>query len=389
MIVKKFLIVFMVLAWVVSCSSKNTTRNAPSKHSRETAQSKPAHHMQDSESLTRTIRSAKQKFTKLLQTHKKNVARRWGKNEVKMSSSHIFVKYTQNYKSRAIVKFDPGLISIETLDKSNSTQSLKDTIVATLLTPSDPRSIEMFSAKTNRLSGRPFFYGMIKDQRKQNINTKKSALKYASYLVKNRLKVRSISINGSKSTVYYVNIRMINDHQHVRARRYTQYINKYASRYRVNRSLVYAIIETESNFNPYAISSAPAYGLMQIVPRSAGRDAYKKIYGTNKTPSSAFLLNDKNNIQMGIAYINILSYRYLAKIRNPVSREYCLIAAYNTGIGNVFSIFSKKQSQAINQINQLSSLHLYQYLRKNLRYKEARDYLYKVVKEKPHYANFQ
>nr|MDC2856044.1 transglycosylase SLT domain-containing protein [Ningiella sp. W23] len=36
-------------------------------------------------------------------------------------------------------------------------------------------------------------------------------------------------------------------------------------------------METESSFNPHAVSSSNAYGLMQVIPATAGRDVYQKI----------------------------------------------------------------------------------------------------------------
>ncbi|NMP37375.1 MAG: lytic transglycosylase domain-containing protein [Clostridiales bacterium] len=47
---------------------------------------------------------------------------------------------------------------------------------------------------------------------------------------------------------------------------YTQLIEKYAKEYELPVSLVYAVIRTESSFNPEAVSSANAKGLMQITP---------------------------------------------------------------------------------------------------------------------------
>ena len=79
----------------------------------------------------------------------------------------------------------------------------------------------------------------------------------------------------------------------------------------------------------------PAYGLMQIVPESAGKDATQQLFGQPKLLAPSYLYNSDNNIQVGTTYLNILYYRYLRKIENPTSRLYCTIAAYNTGAGNV------------------------------------------------------
>ena len=47
-----------------------------------------------------------------------------GKKEVQLPERKKYVKYTQNYKSRAIVDFDSGEILVETLDDQDpSTQS--------------------------------------------------------------------------------------------------------------------------------------------------------------------------------------------------------------------------------------------------------------------------
>jgi len=389
------LLCFLSLAFVGSCTPSDIIRVAVSKSPRAAAKtilkSRPNRYKYNPRLLARDIRFLKRNYNKLFKKHKKKVGQRWGKSEAKMPSSHQFVKYTKNYKSRAIINFDSGLISIETietLNKSNSTKNLKSAIITTLLTPKDPRSVDMFSAKITRLSGRPYLYGLVKNHREQNIATVYRAENYANFLVKNQAKRRKIRISGTNTSVYYVKIHMINNHLNTRAKRYSPYVNKFARRYRISRSLVYAIMQTESNFNPYAISSAPAYGLMQIVPHTGGRDAYKKVHGFDKIPSSHYLLNYINNIQMGSAYINLLYYRYLSKIHNPVSREYCLIAAYNTGIGNVYSLFSNNRERAIERINRLSSSQIYQYLRRHLRAKEARDYLYKVIKARPRYVNF-
>ena len=95
---------------------------------------------------------------------------------------------------------------------------------------------------------------------------------------------------------------------------------------------------TESSFNPVAVSPIPAY--TQIVPGSAGRDVTKMHFGKEQPLSPEYLFTADKNIEVGIAIPNILDKRYLVKIKDPLSRKYCTIAAYNTGAGNVAKAFT-------------------------------------------------
>ena len=53
--------------------------------------------------------------------------------------------------------------------------------------------------------------------------------------------------------------------------------------------VVFAVIHTESYYNPKARSGAPAYGLMQLVPTSGGRAAYRYVYKKDQVlPPSYF-----------------------------------------------------------------------------------------------------
>jgi membrane-bound lytic murein transglycosylase C len=69
----------------------------------------------------------------------------------------------------------------------------------------------------------------------------------------------------------------------------------------------------------------------------------------------------------------------LEQIDHEVSREYCVISAYNTGPRNVFKTFAGDSVTALNQINSLEPPAVYDRLRNNLPYQETRDYLVKVV----------
>ncbi len=152
--------------------------------------------------------------------------------------------------------------------------------------------------------------------------------------------------------------------------------------------LIYAIMETESSFNPMAVSPIPAFGLMQIVPNSAGIDVNQHLNKSKKAPSKDQLFTPDLNVTFGSTYLHILYYRYLSSITDPKSRLYCTIAAYNTGAGNVAKTFngsSMRIKEAAVKINRMSSAQVYQTLVKRLPYTETRKYLKKVTKAMTYY----
>ena len=165
-----------------------------------------------------------------------------------------------------------------------------------------------------------------------------------------------------------------------KAGRYKLKVDSYAKKQGIGGALVLAVIHTESDFNPMARSNAPAYGLMQIVPQSAGQDATEYLYGRPYVLSPSFLYNDDNNINIGTAYLHILFHNYLKAIRDTESRLYCTIAAYNTGAGNMARAFTgdRHLAKAIGLINRKTPSEVYDTLIKRLPYDETRGYLRKV-----------
>ena len=67
-----------------------------------------------------------------------------------------------------------------------------------------------------------------------------------------------------------------------KAEKYLSQVAMQAEQWKVDQEVLLAIMETESHFNPMAKSHIPAYGLMQIVPSTAGADVNKKIFSINK-----------------------------------------------------------------------------------------------------------
>ena len=327
-------------------------------------------------------------FKKAYQEFTQKASKEWGGGEKVVSASQeVFVKYTDSYLSRAQVDFNKGIISVATLDTKEPKAALKRAIVATLLTPEDPESVDLYSDSAVKYTSKPYLAGLVKDNEGIEVLYPWRANRYADYLIKNNLKSKQIVDKGISKEVHYVQFAMVKDHEIQSENKYANYVANNAKTYNMEEALIFAIIKTESHFNPYAVSHIPAYGLMQVVPASAGRDVYRQLNGRDGIPTKEMLFTPHTNILYGSTYLNILFTRYLKGIKNKLSHEYCVIAAYNTGSGNVLSVFHKDRKRAVEIINSMSSSEVYRKLRTSLRYEEARNYLHKVTTAKKEFQS--
>ena len=178
-----------------------------------------------------------------------------------------------------------------------------------------------------------------------------------------------------------VTAALVPNHLRVLAREYLPLVRAMSREYHIDPRLVFAVIHTESYFNPKARSHANAYGLMQLVPASGGREAYRYVYDEDRIVTPNYLFAPENNIRLGTAYLELLLSREFARVSNPDSRHYCAISAYNTGAGNVSRALtgSKELSPAIDRLNSMSSPDVLKTLKRDLPYEETRRYLHKVL----------
>ena len=328
------------------------------------------------------IKNLQANFKKIVTTLTQNASKKWGENNTPTASQEVYVKYTDSYLSRAQVDFSKGIISVATLDTENPKASLKRAIVTTLLTPEDPEEVDLYSDKEITFNSKPYLADLVKDNEGKAVLYSWRANQYADYLIENKLQTTEITENGTKKKVYYVQFEMVEDYVVQSEHKYGEYVALFAKEYKLEQALIFAIIKTESSFNPYAVSHIPAYGLMQVVPASAGRDVYKMLNNRDGIPTKEMLFTPKTNIQYGSTYLNILFTRYIKGVKNSLSHEYCVIAAYNTGSGNVLSVFDKDRTKAVQKINSMTSAEVYRKLRTSLKYEEARNYLHKVTNAK-------
>ncbi len=331
--------------------------------------------------------------------HKKAVTKQWG--EFKESAPAQWVSYEPSGSVRRSVDYQTGQVEVEMLvDKGTSIDQVKtslDISVFRLMNTTEQDAFEadvVASRVEQRLSrfDRVLVKGELSDDRLFSINDLLSLqMNHDGYMkVSTRTKnVASTDVRtAQKPGKEIVRVAFKIPHSiHEKAAKYAAAVTAAAEKEKINDELIYAIMETESSFNPMAKSHIPAYGLMQIVPKTAGKDATHYLFGKAKILAPSYLYQPENNIKIGAAYLHVLHYKYMRKVKDMESRMYCAIAAYNTGSTNVAKAFINQASfnKAVPEINKLSPAEVYQKLKQYLPRKETRNYIEKVAKRMQKY----
>lgn len=151
--------------------------------------------------------------------------------------------------------------------------------------------------------------------------------------------------------------------QYFYPKQYEEHVEKYSKEYDIDKYLVYAVIQTESKFDPNAVSDAGAIGLMQIMEETAAECNEKENFGYN-IPQD--LKDPEVNIHIGCYYLSRLLDIF------DDNKELALIA-YNGGMGNV-----KKWLVDEDYADGEGGLNI-------TPYKETNDYVDKVLKSYKRY----
>lgn len=323
---------------------------------------------------------------------KKKIGAVWKKTEV--STPTRWVEYSADMKTRRIVDFETGEIRIEIIGKPGATgiggeviRQANDLIGETRRTAYERDTLannieKRLKKETKNVRGDVVDSDSIVAKLFTGKETPESAdvSKAAGELVR-RGELTQEPAKDPGMTVYVLKSTLPDKPMTERAVQFSDAVSRYGKERQVDQALIYAVMHTESSFNPMARSHAPAYGLMQIVPTSAGKDASTLLFGKPELLAPSWLYNADNNISAGAAYIYILYYKYLNGVTDPTSRIYCTIAAYNTGTGNVARAFvgTTKMRDALPVINSMTPDQVYETLRAKLPYDETRQYIKRVT----------
>jgi len=344
------------------------------------------------ETYTREYEEYARKEREGIEKLKQELETLWGKNDIKVSTSKEWVDYSENKKNRTDVNFEDGTAKIEILltpeeasnkelVKNSLSHAVKDMVYNTCTT---------FGDSGDEADG-GLLEGQLKTRSGKPVSTQNAEVFADEQTGADDIAYETITgTDGIERVKVQVNIPLVPDHIQVRANKFKSSIDDHAERFEIPPRLIYAIIDTESTFNPMARSYVPAYGLMQIVPRFAGRDAYNYLYKKDTIISGEYLYLPGNNIELGTAYFRLLMTHYFKNITNNENRLLCSIAAYNTGTGNVYKSFKGTggKTDIINRINSMEYNELYAHLKDNLPYKETRNYIEKVTGKMEQYDSW-
>lgn len=146
-------------------------------------------------------------------------------------------------------------------------------------------------------------------------------------------------------------------------KKYTEYVEKYAAEYAIDETFLYAVIKTESGFDPDAVSSANARGLTQITEDTF--DWLKTKTGENYTFDDLF--TPEISIKYGAFFLSILMEEY--------GDRQTAAAAYHAGMSRVSSWLNDAQYSD-------DGVHL-----KNIPISDTAHYVNKIAKAYSIYTN--
>lgn len=329
------------------------------------------------EQYTVTIEEEFAEFVALWQEaeaeYKTKILSTW--QEAKLPTNKVWVSYSENLDRRTTVDFEKQEVIIELQTNDNVSQQIAQTVAELSVV-----------SKSRLLVQDPI---IAKVEKNLQGSQHKLVIKEASepLIAKQFIATEKQKVTTQHNGIIRVRIPLRHELLDDNARKYFPLAKVYGEKWGLPTSLILAIIHTESSFNPLARSHIPAFGLMQIVPSSAGKDVTQFLNGKMELLPPSVLLQPERNIEAGSVYLHLLFNRYFKGVNDYKSKLYMSVAAYNTGPGNVARALTNTKSltKARSAANQKTSDEIYYKLLENLPYEETVNYLEKVLKRTNYY----
>jgi soluble lytic murein transglycosylase-like protein len=146
-------------------------------------------------------------------------------------------------------------------------------------------------------------------------------------------------------------------------------INKYADYYQLDPSLIHSIIATESGFNPNAVSSKGACGLMQLMPETANRlgvkdrfDPEQNIHAGIRHFRSLMDMFD-NNLDLSLAAYNagenlVLRLGRIPSYKETINYVQSVISRYREKLANALDPMDSSNSLTFRYFDAAGVLHV-------------------------------
>lgn len=318
------------------------------------------------EQISREYEAYEAEQRRQLAEMEREILRKW--EEFRTDTREENVEYSPDRNSRSSVNYKEGTVEVEVIADAK-----------------DPQAKEKAKAEIQKTLNDIAKRKDTENQMKTSTGTKVTAANAESF-AKETVKKREIKTityqarDGKKLVKYSVKVMMVPNHVEIRAKGFKDEVSKQAKRFNIDPAIAMAVMHTESYFNPKAMSYIPAYGLMQLVPKSGARDAYIYIYKKDRLLKADYLYQPTNNIELGCAYLSKNRYRYFGEIKDDEKAYLCMICAYNTGPGNVAKALTGTTSlkAAAQVVNQHDTDWVRRKLLKDLTYRETKDYLKRV-----------
>lgn len=303
----------------------------------------------------------------------KEIQNKWG--SVRESSPTVYIEYTKDNDAYGGIDFGRGFLEVGAI----APVFFQDAPVRIERLLSERLS---FLLRGQSLPGVRDLEGQLRMPGTGRMITQAEVQEFSRYMVRSGEPPQGYTApDGVRRMRKQIKLEFVPDHLQARVRQYLPYVQKAARIYEVAPELILAVIETESVFNPRAVSHAGAVGLMQLVPHSGGLEASKLVYGEPKLLTREELSRPDQNIELGAAYLRILLRRHFSEYQTePRKLLLLVIASYNCGPRRVKTALGEQD------IRSLSSAELYDLLLRVVP-RETQVYLQRVVSNMKQYRS--